>query len=92
MAFTVLRYALYSHFGKSFYHEWMLDSCGFVIYGLYYVEVCSLYVHFLKSFMDWEKIFADNAIDKGLISKIYKSSYSLISKRQTTQSKNEKTT
>ena len=25
-------------------------SCGFVIYGLFYVEVGSLYVHFLKSF------------------------------------------
>ena len=24
--------------------------CGFVIYGLYYVEVCSLYAHFLERF------------------------------------------
>ena len=25
-------------------------SCGFIIYGLYHVEVCSLYTHFLKRF------------------------------------------
>ena len=25
-------------------------SCGFVIYGLYYVEVCSFYTHFLEVF------------------------------------------
>ena len=25
-------------------------SCGFVTYGLYYVEVCCLYAHFLESF------------------------------------------
>ena len=25
-------------------------SCGVVIYGFYYVEVCTLYAHFLKSF------------------------------------------
>lgn len=37
--------------------------------------------------LDWEKIFANHAIDKGLISLIAKytnSSYSLISKKQTT--------
>ena len=28
----------------------MMGSCGFVIYGLYYVEVGSLYAHFLKGF------------------------------------------
>ena len=33
---------------------------------------------------EWKKIFANEAIDKGLISKIYKQ---LISKKQTTQSK-----
>ena len=25
-------------------------SCAFVMYSLYYVEVCSLYVHFVESF------------------------------------------
>nr|KAF6465870.1 hypothetical protein HJG63_011254 [Rousettus aegyptiacus] len=25
-------------------------SCGFVIYGLYYVEICSFYPHFAESF------------------------------------------
>ena len=25
-------------------------SCGFIIYGLYYVEVLALYVHFVESF------------------------------------------
>ena len=25
-------------------------SCRFVIYGLYYIEVCTLYAHFVKSF------------------------------------------
>ena len=28
----------------------MIFSCGFVIYGLYYVEVCSLYVLFYREF------------------------------------------
>ena len=37
---------------------------------------------------DWEKIFANEATDKGLISKIYKQSCSSISKQQTTQTKN----
>ena len=37
---------------------------------------------------EWEKIFANEATDKGLISKIYKQlSCSSISKKQTTQSK-----
>ena len=40
--------------------------------------------------MDWEKIFANNATDKGLIAKIYctNSSHNSITKKQTTQSKN----
>ena len=42
----------------------------------------------LKQPTDWEKIFANNATNKGLISKYTNSSYSSISKRQTTQSKN----
>ena len=25
-------------------------SCGFIVYDLYYVEICSLYAHFLESF------------------------------------------
>ena len=37
---------------------------------------------------EWEKIFANEATDKGLISKITSSSCSSISKKQTTQSKN----
>ena len=37
---------------------------------------------------EWEKIFANEATDKGLISKIYKQLMGSISKKQTTQSKN----
>ena len=37
---------------------------------------------------EWEKIFANEATDKGLISKIYKYSCSSIPKKQTTPSKN----
>ena len=41
---------------------------------------------------DWEKIFANEATDKGLISKIYKLLTQLNIRKQTTQSKNgEKT-
>ena len=49
---------------------------------------------------EWEKVFANNATDKGLVSKIYKHSCGSISKKnkainikkQTTQSKNGKKT
>ena len=37
---------------------------------------------------EWEKLFANEATDKGLISKITSNSCSSISKKQTTQSKN----
>ena len=37
---------------------------------------------------DWEKIIANEAMDKQLISKIYKHSYSSIPEKQMTQSKN----
>ena len=37
---------------------------------------------------DWEKIFANEATDKGLISKIYKLLTQLNIRKQTTQSKN----
>ena len=37
--------------------------------------------------MEWEKIFANDVSDKGLISQIYRSSYNSMPKTQTTQSK-----
>ena len=39
--------------------------------------------------MDWEKTFANDAADKGLISNIFKHLKELNSKKQTTWSKNE---
>ena len=42
--------------------------------------------------MEWEKIFANDATDKGLISKIHKTAHKTQPKKQTTQSKNGKRT
>ena len=39
--------------------------------------------------MEWEKIFANDVSDKGLISQIYRSSYNSMPKTQTTQSKKQ---
>ena len=41
---------------------------------------------------EWEKIFANESADKGLISKIYKHSCCSILKKQTTQSKTDQKT
>ena len=41
-----------------------------------------------KDTTDWEKTFANDATNKGLISKIYKQPIQLSKKNQTTQSKN----
>ena len=37
---------------------------------------------------DWEKVFANDVTDKGLVSKIYKQLLTLIASKQTTHSKN----
>ena len=40
-----------------------------------------------KTTTDWEKIFANDVTDKGLVSKIYKQLLTLIASKQTTHSK-----
>ena len=37
---------------SAFYVEYDI-SCGLVVYGLY-IEVCSLYTHFVESFLFWK--------------------------------------
>ena len=43
-----------------------------------------------RQFTEWEKIFANEAIDRGIVSKIYKQLIYLNIKKQTTQSKNKR--
>ena len=41
---------------------------------------------------EWEKIFTNDVTDKGLISKIYKTAYTIQQQQKTTQQKNGQTT
>ena len=45
-----------------------------------------------RQLSEWEKIFANKAMDKGLISKIYKQLLQFSIKKPTTQSKNKQKT
>ena len=45
-----------------------------------------------RQLAEWEKTIANETTDKGLISKIYKTSYNSIPEKQTTQSKSGKKT
>ena len=45
-----------------------------------------------RQLLDWEKIFANETTDKGLISKVYKQLMEPVSKKQTIQLKNGRKT
>ena len=50
------RYACCSWFWRESFELFTIKydvSCGFVINGVYYVEMCSLYINFDEHFLSW---------------------------------------